>query len=317
MIAAIAIHGGAGTIPRDEIGDAGLAAQRAALRDALLAGWAVLTKGGLALDAVETAVLSLENTPCFNAGHGAVFNAAGNHELDAAIMDGRNLAAGAVAGARSIRNPIRAARLVMERSDCVLLAGAGADDFAAGQGLAPVSQEYFSTALRRRYLDKARAVEAGLAEASASEAEKHGTVGAVAVDHAGNLAAASSTGGFTNKRVGRIGDTPVIGAGTYARNGLCAVSCTGRGEFLIRHVVGHEIAARMAYRGDTLETAAHGVIVEELTPLGGGAGLIAVDASGNVVMPFNTPGMYRGSITPDGRLSVGIYHDLAVVETLR
>ncbi|MDR3517247.1 MAG: isoaspartyl peptidase/L-asparaginase [Azospirillaceae bacterium] len=308
-MAVIAVHGGAGTIPRAEIGEAGYQAARHGLRHALAAAWSILARGGSALDAVECAVAALEDDPSFNAGRGAVFNAAGDHELDAAIMDGATLAAGAVAATRTIRNPVHAARLVMDRSDCVMLVGAGADAFARDAGLEPVAPDYFSTPMRAHFLQRAKAIESGLATPTRSEAEKHGTVGAVALDAAGNLAAATSTGGYTNKRVGRVGDTPCIGAGTYARNDWCAVSCTGQGEFFMRHATAHDIVARMAYRGQLLETATNAAIFEDLTPHGCGAGLVAVDADGNFSMPFNTDGMYRGVVTADARLSVGVYRD--------
>lgn len=315
-MASLVIHGGAGTIPRSTFTPESYTIARDGLRDALRAGWAVLGNGGLALDAVEAAVVALEDHPSFNAGRGAVLNAAGDHELDAAIMDGRDRRAGAIASARAIRNPIRAARRVMEASDCVLLSAAGADGFAREQGLEMVEQSYFTTELRQQHWQRAREEKAGLLKRERSEAEKHGTVGAVACDAAGNLAAATSTGGYTYKRVGRVGDAPVIGAGTYACNGLVAVSCTGLGEFFIRRVTSHDIAARMRYRGDALAVAAQAAI-DELTADGCGGGLIAVCSQGNAVMPHNTEGMYRGSISADGTLSVGIYaDDFAVVEQL-
>jgi beta-aspartyl-peptidase (threonine type) len=308
QMACLAIHGGAGTIPRKSFTPEGYQTARDGLRDALRAGWRVLGQGGLALDAVQEAVVALENHPSFNAGHGAVLNAAGEHELDAAIMDGRDRRAGAIASARAIRNPVLAARRVMEDSDCVLLSGAGADAFAREQGLAMVEQSYFTTALRQQHWQRAREEKAGLLQRARSEAEKHGTVGAVALDNAGNLAAATSTGGYTYKRVGRVGDAPVIGAGTYACNGVVAVSCTGLGEYFIRRGTSHDIAARIRYCGDDLVRAANAAIAE-LTGDGCGAGLIAVDAAGNIAMPHNTEGMYRGTIAADGTLSVGIYSD--------
>jgi len=307
-MASLVIHGGAGTIPRDSFTPEGYQAARDGLRDALRAGWAVLGKGGLALDAVEAAVVALENHPSFNAGHGAVLNAAGDHELDAGIMDGRTLAAGAICSARTIRNPIRAARRVMEASDCVLISAAGADAFAKEQNLELVEQSYFTTALRQQHWKRAEEEKAGLLMRPRSEAEKHGTVGAVAYDDEGNVAAATSTGGYTYKRVGRVGDTPVIGAGTYARNGVVAVSCTGLGEHFIRRGTAHDIAARIHYRGDSLADAVNAAIAD-LTADGCGGGIIAVDGHGNIAMPHNTEGMYRGSITPNGELSVGIYTD--------
>ena len=315
-MASLVIHGGAGTIPRDSFTPEGYQAARDGLRDALRAGWAVLSKGGLALDAVEAAVVALENCPSFNAGHGAVLNAAGDHELDAGIMDGRTLAAGAIASARTIRNPIRAARRVMEASDCVLLSAGGADAFAREQGLDLVEQSYFTTPLRQQHWQRAHEEKQGLLMRPRNEAEKHGTVGAVAFDDEGNLAAATSTGGYTYKRVGRVGDTPVIGAGTYARNGVVAVSCTGLGEYFIRRGTAHDIAARIHYRNDGLAEAAQAAI-DDLTEDKCGAGLIAIDGQGNIAMPHNTEGMYRGSITAAGDLSVGIYvDDFTVVEQL-
>ena len=316
-MASLVIHGGAGTIPRSSFTPEGYQLARDGLRDALRAGWAVLNGGGLALDAVEAAVVALEDHPSFNAGHGAVLNAAGEHELDAAIMDGRDRRAGAVASARTIRNPVRAARRVMEASDCVLLSAGGADAFAREQGLVMVEQGYFTTALRQQHWQRAAEEKAGLLTRARSEAEKHGTVGAVALDDAGNLAAATSTGGYTYKRVGRVGDAPVFGAGTYAENGVVAVSCTGLGEYFIRRGTAHDIAARIRYRGDDLESAAAAAIAE-LTGDGCGAGLIAVDGQGIIAMPHNTEGMYRGAVSADGVLSVGIYaDDFAAVETIR
>ena len=307
-MACLVIHGGAGTIPRASFTPASYQQARDGLQEALRAGWAVLRDGGLALDAVEAAVIALENHPSFNAGHGAVLNAAGDHELDAAIMDGRDRRAGAIASARAIRNPVIAARRVMEDSDCVLLSASGADAFAREQGLDMVEQSYFTTDLRRQHWLRAQEEKAGLLTRARGEAEKHGTVGAVAFDDAGNLAAATSTGGYTYKRVGRVGDAPVIGAGTYACNGVVAVSCTGLGEYFIRRGTAHDIAARIRYRGDNLVSAADAAIAE-LTEDGCGAGLIAVDGAGNISMPHNTEVMYRGSIAADGTLSIGIYVD--------
>jgi len=307
-MASLVIHGGAGTIPRANFTPESYQTARDGLRDALRAGWAVLSKGGLAVDAVEAAVVALENHPSFNAGHGAVLNAAGDHELDAAIMDGRTRAAGAVASARTIRNPVRAARLVMDRSDCVLLSAGGADAFAREQGLETVEQSYFTTVLRQGHWQRAQEEKAGTLNRPRSEAEKHGTVGAVAFDDGGNLAAATSTGGYTYKRVGRVGDTPVIGAGTYASNGVVAVSCTGLGEYFIRRGTSHDIAARIRYRGESLESATQAAIAD-LTEDKCGAGLIAIDGEGRIAMPHNTEGMYRGSVTADGTASVGIYTD--------
>lgn len=314
-MATLAIHGGAGTIPRESFTPESYAAAREGLRQALAAGWAVLNKGGLALDAVEAAVIALEEHPSFNAGHGAVLNRAQEHELDAGIMDGRTLAAGAVASVRHIRNPIRAARRVMEASECVLLVGAGADAFAEAQGLEMVEQSHFTTPLRQQHWLRANEEREGKLQRSRTEAEKHGTVGAVALDDVGNLAAATSTGGYTYKRVGRVGDAPIFGAGTYARNGVVAVSCTGLGEYFIRRGTAHDIAARMRYGGTALEESAQ-IAVDELKSDGAGGGLIAVDARGGVSLVHNTEGMYRGSVTADGVFSVGIYaNDFAPIET--
>ena len=260
----------------------------------------MLGKGGLALDAVEAAVAALENHPSFNAGHGAVLNAAGDHELDAAIMDGRDRRAGAIASARAIRNPVIAARRVMEDSDCVLLSASGADAFAREQGLDMVDQDYFTTELRRQHWLRAKEEKAGLLTRARSEAEKHGTVGAVALDNLGNLAAATSTGGYTYKRVGRVGDTPLIGAGGWADQRV-AVSCTGQGEYFVRVAAAAQLAHRVRFGGQTLVEAADAVLAE-IRALGGEGGLIAVDAEGNVAMPFVSAGMKRAALMPDGEI---------------
>lgn len=308
QLATLAIHGGAGTIPLGSMTEESYRAARDGLRTALAAGWNVLGKGGLAIDAVQAAVVALENHPSFNAGHGAVLNEKREHELDAAIMDGRTLAAGAVASARHIRNPILAARRIMDEGACLLLSGAGADDFARTQGLDMVSQDYFTTPLRQEHWQRADDERAGKLNRTRTEAEKHGTVGAVALDDHGNLAAATSTGGYTYKRAGRIGDTPVIGAGTYARNGVVAVSCTGLGEYFIRRCTAHDIASRILYGGEALDQAAETAIVE-LKEDGAGAGLIAIDAAGNISLVHNTEGMYRGKVSSEGVFSIGIYAD--------
>ncbi|MBW6495952.1 MAG: isoaspartyl peptidase/L-asparaginase [Burkholderiaceae bacterium] len=297
---AIGIHGGCGTLEEELRNPDHWAEVRAALHASLQAAWRVLDGGGTALDAVEAAVVVMEDSEHFNAGHGAALNSAGDHELDAAIMDGSELRAGAVCAARTIRNPIRAARAVMEHSDCVLICGAAADQFAERCGMTPVPNSYFTTAQRRAALASLKARELAGTSAQASEAERHGTVGAVALDRAGNLAAATSTGGFNNKVPGRIGDSPIIGAGTYAANGVCAVSCTGQGEIFIRHVAAHEIAARLRYAGQGLEEATNAMIFNELSGHGIGAGVIALDAAGAVVAPFNTNAMARGWIGADG-----------------
>lgn len=305
----IAIHGGAGTPDRSSRYAVQEAAYHAALHDILAGAQKLLAAGGTALDAVSLAVDLLEDCPLFNAGVGAVFTRDETHELDAAIMDGANLRAGAVACVSRVRRPLRAARAVMERSEHVLLVGAGAEAFAEAMGLEMVSPDYFSTDARREQLRRALATHSSVPDrdgaAAASrraaagaapldEDRKFGTVGAVALDAYGNLAAATSTGGITNKRPGRVGDAPVIGAGTYADNRTAAISCTGAGEMFIRVAAAHDICARMAYGGQTLEAAAREVVMNVLPAIGGRGGLIAVDARGNVSLPFNSEGMYRG-----------------------
>lgn len=297
----IGIHGGCGTLAPASLDEDGWRELREHLNRSLQAGWHLLKSGASALDAVEAAVVVLEDSPHFNAGHGAALNEAGQHELDASIMEGGHLAAGAVSLVRRIRNPIRAARAVMEQSDCVLISGEAADQFAARQGLAMVDNAYFTTDRRMAALAalKERAQRGTLA--AASEAERHGTVGAVALDCAGHLAAATSTGGFNNKPVGRVGDSPVIGAGTYAEDGVCAVSCTGQGEYFIRHVVAHEIAARVRLGGQSVVQASDHLVQEVMRGHRIGAGLIALDAQGRFHAPFNTLGMSRGWIDAEGR----------------
>lgn len=308
MPPALAIHGGAGTMRRTAMTPAVEASFRASLRAALRAGHAVLAGGGSALDAVTHAVIALEDDPLFNAGRGAVYTASGRHEMDAAVMDGRNRAAGAVAGIIGPRNPVLAARAVMERSGCVLMAGEGALAFLRGQDLDWEEPGYFHTDRRWQALQRELERRRNNAADTRDDADRHGTVGAVACDEAGNLAAATSTGGMTGKRPGRVGDSPVFGAGTWADNATCAVSCTGHGEFFIRWAASHEIAARMCHRGETLAAAADAVVAE-LELVGGDGGLVAVDAAGNVTLPFNAAGMYRGWIGADGVAWTGIYHD--------
>lgn len=297
---AIGIHGGCGTLEEERLNPQQWALVRAALHASLLAGWRVLRDGGPALDAVEAAVVVMEDSEHFNAGHGAALTSAGDHELDAALMDGRDARAGAVCAARTIRNPIRAARAVMEHSDCVLLCGSAADAFAARCGLAGVPNSYFTTERRRAALAAVQEHARAGTSAQASESDRHGTVGAVARDQAGNLAAATSTGGFNDKAPGRIGDTPIIGAGTYASNGVCAVSCTGRGEIFMREVVAHEVAARLRYAGQTLDEATRAMVFDVLAGYDIGAGMVAIDAAGTIVTPYNTTGMARGWIGSDG-----------------
>jgi beta-aspartyl-peptidase (threonine type) len=304
----IAIHGGAGTISRKKISSNQDIAYQVALSDVLLEAQKLLTQGGNALDAVCLAVEMLEDCPLFNAGYGSVFTHDETHELDASVMDGADLAAGAVAYVSHIRSPIRAARAVMEHSDHVLLVGAGAEAFAKTWGLEMVSPDYFSTEARRAQLHRALTINGVVLDhdgaalvfsqsapaAPLDDDKKMGTVGAVALDSAGNLAAATSTGGMTNKQPGRVGDTPVIGAGNYADNRAAAISCTGTGEMFMRSVVAYDICARMRYAGQSLEAATQEVVMQELSQIGGRGGLIAVDALGNLSMPFNTEGMYRG-----------------------
>ena len=295
----ICIHGGAGTVSRARMTARREREYRAGLTAALRAGYAVLDRGGTSLDAVVAAVIVLEDSPLFNAGRGAVFNAAGRHELDAAAMDGASGKAGAVAAVRRVKNPVLAARAVMERTAHVLLAGSAADRFARAAGLAMVPPGYFSTTARAVALARARA------HSAASAADRHGTVGAVALDRSGNLAAATSTGGYTNKLPGRIGDSPLVGAGTYAENASCAVSTTGSGEHFIRAVSAYDVAARMRYLHEPLADAARHSLAR-VVALGGEGGLIAVDRAGNVATPFVSEGMYRGWAR-GGRFHVAIY----------
>lgn len=300
---AIAIHGGAGTLPRADMTPAREAAYRAGLAAALDAGWGVLDAGGASVDAVSTAVRMLEDDPLFNAGHGAVLTHEGTAELDASIMDGRTLAAGAIAGVTHVRNPIDLARAVMQHSPHVLLIGAGAEEFALAHGLPLVPNDYFRTAVRSAQLQRVLASNAR----PANELSALGTVGAVALDRAGNLAAATSTGGMTAKRYGRVGDTPIIGAGTYADNAYGAISATGHGEYFIRAVVAHDICARVAYGGLTLAAAAEATIMHRLKEMGGEGGIVAIDPRGNVVMTFNSEGMFRGARTSGGMREIEIY----------
>jgi beta-aspartyl-peptidase (threonine type) len=305
---ALAIHGGAGTIPASIL-DAGAAeAHHAALRAALAAGWAVLRKDGTALDAVTAAVMALEDDPLFNAARGAVFNAAGALEMDAAIMVGREREAGAVAGICGPKNPILAARAVMESSGTVLMTGPGAMAFLRSHGLEFMDPAYFTTQRRLDALQLELDRRASGAPDTRTDADRHGTVGAVARDAAGDLAAGTSTGGMTAKRPGRVGDTPIFGAGTFADNATCAVSTTGTGEVFIRFTAAAEIAARIRYARQSLEQAAGGVIAELLTH-GGDGGLIALGRSGPPVLPFNASGMYRGFVGADGVFHTAIHRE--------
>jgi len=306
---ALVIHGGAGVIERSALSREDERTVRADLDRALDAGNAILAKGGSALDAVQAAIVVLEDSPQFNAGKGAVFNAEGGHELDASIMEGHTRRAGAVAGVTTVRNPIMLARAVMEHSKHVMLAGAGAEQFADTRPeIVRVPNEYFDTARRRKQLDDARAKQEKASALRDLPGAYFGTVGAVALDAHGHIATATSTGGMTNKRWGRVGDSPVIGAGTWADE-RCGVSGTGWGEFYIRNAVAHDICARVAYRGDSLAAAAEEVINQVVPKNGGDGGAIALDRDGNIAMPFNTPGMYRAWIKPDGTRGTAIFRD--------
>jgi beta-aspartyl-peptidase (threonine type) len=307
---ALAVHGGAGTIHRDALSAAQEAEYHAGLRRALEAGSAILAAGGAALDAVTEAVVVLEDDPLFNAGRGAVFTASGTQEMDAAVMEGRERRAGAVAGILGPKNPVRAARAVMEHTPHVLLVGDGALAFCREHAVPFADPEYFRTPSRWRALQQTLARRAhGTAGArDDDDARRHGTVGAVARDVGGNLAAATSTGGMTGKLPGRVGDSPIIGAGTFADNATCAVSATGDGEFFIRFGVAHEIAARIRYRGDSLAEAARAVVAE-LGRIGGSGGLVAVGRDGELALPFNCSGMYRGFVTADGVIRTAIYDE--------
>jgi beta-aspartyl-peptidase (threonine type) len=315
----LVIHGGAGTIERSAITPERERDYRAGLERALRAGYDILKSGGSSLDATEAAVRVLEDDPHFNAGKGAVFTSAGTNELDAAIMDGKTLKAGAVANLRHIRNPITLARMLMEKSEHavksprvgpLLMAGEGAETFAKENGIELVDQKYFFTQERWDALQKIKEAEksggSGEKKFIITDQDRHGTVGAVALDQSGNLAAATSTGGTTNKKAGRIGDSPIIGAGTYANNATCAVSCTGDGEFFIRAAVAHDVSALMEYRGIKLQEAAQAAL-DKAKQLGGEGGLIAIDKDGNTALPFNTSGMYRGYVDPSGKFVVEIY----------
>ena len=315
----LVIHGGAGTITRQNMSEQNESAYKLSLEKALQAGYQILAGGGSSLDAVEAAVRILEDNPLFNAGKGAVFTNEGKIELDAAIMNGKNLAAGSMAGVTIIKNPVSGARAVMEKSGHVMLIGKGAETFAAEKGLDIVEPSYFYTQnrwdslqqlIKRDSNNKINKVNTKtLLEPVEQRDSKFGTVGAVALDMQGNLAAATSTGGMSNKKYGRVGDVPIIGAGTYANNATCAISCTGWGEFFIRLVVAKSVSDLMEYKSLSLQKAAEEMIMKKVPQLGGDGGLIAVDKKGNISMPFNTPGMYRGYIRSDGKAVVKIYKD--------
>jgi len=294
---AIAIHGGAGGMSREKMDSISDTQYRTSLKAALDQGKRILADGGTAMDAVEQTIRILEDNPLFNAGKGAVFNHDGINELDAAFMDGATLGAGAIAGVTDIKNPISAARMVMTNSQHVMLTGAGASQFAKEQGLEIVSPSYFHTEQRYNELQEIL------------KKEKYGTVGCVALDKIGNLAAGTSTGGMSNKRYNRVGDAPIIGAGTYANNATCAVSATGHGEYFIRWTVAHDISALMEYKGLSLNEASELVVNEKLVKAGGSGGVISVDKNGNIAMPFNSGGMFRGFATADGKEGVYIFKD--------
>lgn len=302
---AIAIHGGAGTILKSLMTNVKEANYRNALSEALKAGHKVLKKGGSALDAVEAAVILLENNPLFNAGRGSVLTYDQENEMDASIMDGKNLEAGAVAGIKNIKNPVSLAKRVMTHSKHVLLAGQGAKQFASDQGFEHTADEYFFSEHRLKQLKRAKKADEVILDHS--DDRKYGTVGAVALDENGNLAAATSTGGLTNKRYGRIGDSPIIGSGTYANNTTCAVSCTGDGEFFLRSVVAYDVSCLMEYKGSSLKDACDTVINQKLAKIKGDGGLIAIDSHGNVEMTFNCPGMFRASQVDDDTPYIGIF----------
>jgi L-asparaginase / beta-aspartyl-peptidase len=300
---AIAIHGGAGAVPRQSLSAERERRYRDGLAAALDLGYATLEKGGSSLDAVEAAVRTLEDNELFNAGRGAALTREGAAELDAAIMDGRQQRAGAVAAVRHVKNPIELARRVMEKSRHVLLVGAGAEEFALEEGMTLVPNDYFRTEERRAQLDSER----GGRPVSDLVPSSQGTVGAVALDAAGNLAAATSTGGMTNKRQGRVGDSPIIGAGTYAKNGVCAVSATGHGEYFIRTVAAYHICAGVEFRGLGLSEAVHELLHVRLRELGGSGGVIAIDRGGRIVTEFSTEGMFRGARDSNGLRQIDIY----------
>jgi len=292
---AIAIHGGAGTILKADMPAEKEQQYRQALKESLTAAYEILRNGGTALEAVELAVNRLEDSPLFNAGKGSVFNHAGQHDMDAAIMCGKNLTAGAVAGVQQVKNPISLANQIRLHSDHVLLMGEGALTFARERKLPLENSDYFYDAYRYQQWEEAQKTNKATLDHSRSSNQDHkfGTVGAVALDAAGNLAAATSTGGLTNKKYNRIGDSPLIGAGTYANNATCAVSCTGDGEFFIRAVVAYDVSCLMEYKGLSLQEACKIVVQDKLVKIKGEGGLIAIDAAGNIALPFNSEGMYR------------------------
>ncbi len=307
MTFGIAIHGGAGTILRSQMTAEKELLYRNALQKALDAGYHILERNGTSLDAITFAVTELENCPLFNAGKGSVFTHDGTHEMDASIMRGDTLEAGAVTSVKNIKNPVKAARAVMEKSEHVILCGPGAEEFARQQQIVFESEDYFYDQFRFEQWQKAKSE--GKVQLDHSDEKKFGTVGAVALDRFGNLSAATSTGGMTNKRYNRIGDSPVPGSGTYANNNTCAISCTGHGEFFIRAVVAYDVSCLMEYAGLTLEAACKRVVNDKLVKLGGEGGLIAIDRAGNICLPFNSVGMYRASRKEGMHREICIYKD--------
>lgn len=306
----LVLHGGAGTITRENMTAEREAEYRAKLEEALKTGYGILAEGGTSLDAVETTIRVMEDSPLFNAGKGAVFTHQGRNELDASIMDGKTKMAGAVASVTIVRNPISAARAVMEKSEHVMMVGEGANLFATSVGLEVVDPSYFWTERRWKSLQKRLMEDEEYGKefkpAESGKDDKHGTVGVVALDRHGNIAAGTSTGGMTDKKFGRVGDSPIIGAGTYADNATCGISATGHGEYFIRYTIARDVASLMEYEGMTLKEAAKQVIAK-LSDVGGDGGIIAMDRHGNIAMEFNTPGMYRGWIREDGKPHIEIY----------
>lgn len=307
MSFAIAIHGGAGTITRTSLDEANEKLYTQALYEATKEGMDILANGGTAMDAVTASVIYLEDCNLFNAGKGSVFTNEGKHEMDASIMEGSKLDAGAVTMLRRIKNPIALAKLIMEKSEHVFLSGDGAEEFAKINGMQFESEKYFHTDMRYSQLLEAQSEDRIALDHNIEIAKKFGTVGAVAKDKYGNLAAGTSTGGMTNKKFNRIGDSPIIGAGTYANNNTCAISCTGHGEYFMRGVVAYDVSCLMEYKGMTLEEACNEVIMKKQVKLGGEGGLIGVDGNGLVSLVFNSEGMYRGWATGDGVIHTAIY----------
>ncbi|TQV75246.1 isoaspartyl peptidase/L-asparaginase [Aliikangiella marina] len=305
---AIAIHGGAGTILKKNLTPEIEAQYHAKLEESLRAGYQILESGGSSIDAIQATIIVLENSPLFNAGKGAVFTHHKTNELDASIMEGKTLNAGAISGVTRVKNPILLAAKVMTESKHVMLSGEGAETFAKQQQLEFVAPEYFHTPRRLKQIDNLLTKEKNARiEAPTNPNFKYGTVGAVALDKHGNLAAGTSTGGMTNKKFGRIGDSPIIGAGTYADNKACAISATGHGEYFIRAAVAHDICARVLYQGVSLQAAADAVIFDKLKNMGGDGGIVGMSPQGDPVFSFNTPGMYRGYIDKSGSVFTGIY----------